>query len=204
MASLLLIFLLALLISPSMAVTTCTSQKFKNNKLYANCTDLPTLSSYLHWNYNASNSFLAVAFVAAASKTGGWIAWAINPTGTGMAGAQALVAYTLYEGIPTVQTYNIASYTSAVPGTLSFDVWDISAEFSYGTLKIFATVKVPEKVEMVNHVWQVGPGINKATGVLEKHDFASANLVAHGTLSLVATRTTNTTRGDAMFKSTML
>ncbi|KAK9944629.1 hypothetical protein M0R45_010189 [Rubus argutus] len=182
---LILISLLALLISPSQAATaTCTSQKFTNNKLYANCTDLPHLSSYLHWTYDASNSSLAVAFVAAPSKSGGWVAWAINPTGTNMSGAQALVAYVQDDGTPTVKTYNITSYSSIVPGKLSFDVWDISAESSNGTLMIFATVKVPEKAETVNQVWQVGPGVNKTTHFIEKHDFAQANLAAYGALSL--------------------
>jgi hypothetical protein len=190
-----LISLLALLISPSQAATTCTSQKFANNKLYANCTDLPVLSSYLHWTYNASNSSLAVAFVATPSKSGGWVAWAINPTGTKMLGSQALVAYVQDDGTPIVKTYNLSSLSSVVPGNLSFDVWDTRAESNDGTLKIFATVKVPEKAETVNQVWQVGPAINKTTHFIEKHDFNAANLAAYGVLNLGTGTTTNTTTG---------
>ncbi|KAK9933569.1 hypothetical protein M0R45_020762 [Rubus argutus] len=190
MASLLLlVFLLALLISPSQADTAiCTSQTFKN-KLYANCTDLPSLSSYLHWAYNASNSSLAVAFVFVAyAKFDSWIAWAINPTGTKMIGAQALIAYIHEDGTPVLKTYNITSYSSIVPGKLSFDVWDMSTEYTdfNSAFTIFATVKVPEKAETVNQVWQVGPGFSKTTGMIEKHDFATENLVSYGPLSLVA------------------
>ncbi|BBH08278.1 pre-mRNA splicing factor-related protein [Prunus dulcis] len=61
-----------------------------------------------------------------------------------MAGAQILLAYNTDSGIPTVKTFNISSYTSLVPGKLSFDIWDISSEFSDGMFKIFASVKVPK------------------------------------------------------------
>ncbi|KAL6211004.1 hypothetical protein ACLB2K_016233 [Fragaria x ananassa] len=200
----LLVSLSALLISPSQAATAaCPSTKFKNNKVFANCTVLSTLDSHLYYSYNASNSSLAVAFVAAPSKPGGWIAWAINPTGTKMSGAQAIVAYTKEDGTPTIKTLNITSYSILTPGKLAFDFWDTSAELNNGTLTIFATVKVPEKAETVNQVWQVGPGISKTTGYLEKHEFGSQNLAAYGPLSLVANgtsstaTTTNTTSGSA-------
>ncbi|KAB2636657.1 auxin-induced in root cultures protein 12-like [Pyrus ussuriensis x Pyrus communis] len=185
--------LLALLISPAAQAATCTSQTFKNNKVYSNCNDLPALNSYLHWTYNRSNSSLSIAFVAAPAKTGGWVAWAINPTAEKMAGSQALLAHLTTDGTPVVKTYNISSYSSIIPGNLSFDVWDISAEFSNSTYMIFATVKVPENKESVNQVWQVGPGVNTTTGFPERHDFAPANLRSYGLLNLVANATTNST-----------
>ncbi|TQE12365.1 hypothetical protein C1H46_002018 [Malus baccata] len=183
--------LLALLISPAAQAATCNSQTFKN-KLYSNCSDLPALSSYLHWTYDRSNSSLSIAFVAAPAKTDGWVAWAINPTAEKMAGSQALLAHQTANGTPTVTTYNISAYNSIIPGKLSFDVWDVSAEFSSGTFMIFATVKVPKGAVSVNHVWQVGPGVN-TTGFPEKHDFSPANLRSYETLSLVANATTNST-----------
>ncbi|KAM1122214.1 hypothetical protein ACFX13_003846 [Malus domestica] len=185
--------LCALLISPAAQAATCTSQTFKNKKLYSNCTDLPVLSSYLHWTYDPSNSSLSVVFIAAAPKPDGWVAWAINPTSEKMAGAQTLMAHKTTDGTPTVKTYNISTYTSIVPGKLSFDVWDVSAEFSNGTYKIFATVKVPKNAESVNQVWQVGPGVDKTTGFPQKHEFVGSNLVSFGTLHLVANATTGTT-----------
>ncbi|ONH92740.1 hypothetical protein PRUPE_8G192700 [Prunus persica] len=190
------ISLLALLISPAQAAT-CTSQTFKKNKLYAHCSDLPFLSSYLHWTYNASNSSLSVAFVAKPAKSDGWVAWAINPTETKMAGAQTLLAYKTENGAPAVNTLNISSYSSIVPGKLSFEVWDVSAEFSNDTFTIFATVKVPKDAASVNQVWQVGSAVNKTSGFPEKHDVAPPNLKSFGTLSLGAnsTTTTNSTTG---------
>ncbi|KAM1031650.1 hypothetical protein EV2_036430 [Malus domestica] len=193
--------LLALLISPAVQAATCNSQTFKN-KLYSNCSDLPVLSSYLHWTYDRSNSSLSIAFVAAPAKTDGWVAWAINPTAERMAGSQALLAHLTANGTPTVTTYNISSYASIIPGKLSFDVWDVSAEFSSGTFMIFATVKVKKDAVSVNHVWQVGPGVNTTTGFPEKHDFSPANLRSYETLPLVANSTTNTTTGGGSTTNT--
>ncbi|PQQ13792.1 auxin-induced in root cultures protein 12 [Prunus yedoensis var. nudiflora] len=184
------ISLLALLISPAQAAT-CNSQTFKN-KLYDNCSDLLVLGSYLHWTHNASNSSLSVAFVATPAKSDGWVAWAINPTGTKMPGAQTLLAYKTENGAPAVNTLNITSYNSIVPGKLAFDVWDVSAEFSNGSFTIFAAVKVPKDATSVNQVWQVGSVVNKTSGFPEKHDFAPANLKSFGTLSLGANSTTTT------------
>ncbi|CAB4318626.1 unnamed protein product [Prunus armeniaca] len=182
---------LALLVSPVQAAT-CTSQAFNNKKLYSSCTDLPVLSSYLHWTYDTSNSSLSIAFVSTPPQSDGWVAWGINPTSTKMAGAQILLAYNTDSGIPTVKTLNISSYTSLVLGKLSFDIWDISSEFSNGTFKIFAAVKVPKNEESVNQVWQVGPAVNQNSGFPDKHDIVGPNLESFQTLSLAAKTTTGT------------
>ncbi|BFG42638.1 hypothetical protein CerSpe_289120 [Prunus speciosa] len=184
------ISLLALLISPAQAAT-CSSQTFKN-KLYANCSDLPVLSSYIHWSHNDSNSSLSVAFVATPAKADGWVAWAINPTETKMPGAQTLLAYKTANGAPVVKTFNISSYSSIVPGNLSFDVWDVSAEFSNGSFTIFAAVKVQKGAAFVNQVWQVGSAVDKTSGFPQKHDVAQPNLQSFGPLYLVANSTTTT------------
>ncbi|XP_054781557.1 cytochrome b561 and DOMON domain-containing protein At3g25290-like [Prosopis cineraria] len=176
---------LSLLVSLPSPVTslTCTSQKFSDNKVYSNCVDLPVLNSYLHWTLDSSNSSLSIAFVAAPAKPGGWVSWAINPTGTGMAGAQALVAFE-NEGVVMAKTYNISSYSSVVPGKLSFDVWDLKAEKLSGgaMMSILAKVKLPENAETVNQVWQVGPSVTD--GELDSHEFAPANLDSKGVLNL--------------------
>ncbi|XP_008242385.1 PREDICTED: auxin-induced in root cultures protein 12-like [Prunus mume] len=183
---------LALLVSPAQA-DTCTSQVFNNSNLYSSCIDLPVLSSYLHWTYDTSNSSLSIAFVSTPPQSDGWVAWGINPTSTKMAGAQILLAYNTDSGIPTVKTFNISSYTSLVPGKLSFDIWDISSEFSDGTFKIFAAVKVPKDEKSVNQVWQVGPAVNQNSGFPDKHDIVGPNLESFQTLSLVARSTTTGT-----------
>ena len=171
---------MVLLISPAHSLT-CTSQTFAD-KLYSYCLDLPTLDGYLHWNYDAANSSLSIAFTAPPAKPDGWVAWAINPTGTGMAGAQALIAVKQENDSVSVQTYKISSYSSIVPSKLSFEVWNLSAHAKGAEITIFATVKVPEKAKTVNHLWQVGPGINQENGFLLKHDMTPENLGSVGTL----------------------
>ena len=173
-------FVLFVLFSPAISLT-CTTQKFSNNRPYPNCQDLPVLNSYLHWDYDPSNSSLSIAFVAAPAQPGGWVSWAINPTGTGMAGAQALMAFQ-NNGVMTVMTYDISSYDSILPGKLSFDVWDMMAEESDGLIKIFAKIKVPEKAQSLNQVWQVGSTVTD--GRPDVHSFEPANINAKGILSL--------------------
>ncbi|KAA8550559.1 hypothetical protein F0562_002243 [Nyssa sinensis] len=185
-----------LLVSPSHSLN-CTSQNFIDNKLYTNCTDLPFLSSYLHWTYNSTKSSLSIVFIAPPANSDGWIAWAINPKGTGMVGAQSLIAFKDSNGSMSVNTYNISSYKSIVPSSLSFDVFDTRAEYSDGLMKIFATVELPENTTLVNQVWQVGSSV--AEGRPVKHDFQPANLNSKGTLDLeVANRngTTSPTSGS--------
>ncbi|KAJ0589010.1 putative cytochrome b561 and DOMON domain-containing protein [Helianthus annuus] len=169
----------------SHAQQTCTTQKFTNNKLYSHCNDLPHLNSFLHWSLNPSKNTLSIAFIAAPPTPSGWISWAINPTGEGMAGAQALLAYKASNGSMVVKTYNISSYSSIVEGELSFDVKDKRAEYSDGMMKIYATVVLPENgVTTVNQVWQVGPAVSDGFPV--KHAFQPANLGAKGRLDLLS------------------
>ncbi|KAK9944628.1 hypothetical protein M0R45_010188 [Rubus argutus] len=188
------------LISPANSLT-CSSQSFTNNKLYTQCADLPSLSSYLHWTYDSANSSLSVAFIAPPAQSDGWIAWAINPTGTGMAGAQTLLAYKNSGGAMAVKTFNISSYSaqSIVEEKLAFEVWDTAAESSDGVFRLFAKVKV--NTGQVNHVWQVGPSVSD--GFPAKHAFDGPNLQAKGTLTLTGTNagtTTTTTAADSKTK----
>lgn len=184
-------FLWALLISPSVSQQTCKSQTFSGDKTYPHCLDLPQLKAFLHYSYNEPNTTLAVVFSAPPSKPGGWIAWAINPQATGMAGAQTLVAYKdPSKGVAVVKTLNISSYSTIIPSKLAFDVWDMKAEEvsgdGGGTLRIFARIKVPSDLAAkgkVNQVWQVGPGVSPE-GMIAKHDFDAANLYSKGPLDL--------------------
>ncbi|KAK3182952.1 hypothetical protein Dsin_030238 [Dipteronia sinensis] len=170
------------LISPAVSLT-CTSQTFKSNQKFDQCLDLPTLDSYLHFSYNASNSTLSIAFVASPAKPGGWIAWAINPTGTGMAGSQALVAYKSNNTAVVVKTYNISSYGPINESRLSFETWHLSAEAtSNGSLIIYGSMKVAEKAGKLNQVWQVGSEVKD--GNPQKHAFQPQNLNAKDTLVL--------------------
>ncbi|XP_061356841.1 auxin-induced in root cultures protein 12-like [Gastrolobium bilobum] len=176
-----LLLLLTFFAVTASSTHTCTTQKLNSKNIYFNCMDLPYLNSYLHWTYDPSNFSLSVAFVATPSRPDGWVSWAINPTGTGMVGAQAIVAFKK-NGVMTVNTLNLKSYIVILHGNLSFDVWDLSADEVGGMMTIFASVKVPENAETVNHVWQVGPSV--IGDKLNQHEISMANLQAKGTLRL--------------------
>lgn len=166
---------------------TCTSQTLNSNTVYPRCLDLPTLNSYLHWSYDPTQTTLSVAFSAPPAKPDGWISWAINPTSTGMAGSQALVAFKDSTGKMTVQTYNVSSY-----GPLSgdgkvtwFDLKESSAEYVNGAMRLYAKLALPRGVgTRVNQVWQVGGGVTG--GVPDRHEFQPANLNAKGSLDLLS------------------
>ncbi|XP_028765309.1 auxin-induced in root cultures protein 12-like [Neltuma alba] len=174
---------------------TCTSHKLPG-KDFPNCKDLPTLGATLRYSYNATNNSLSIAYMATPAKPGGWVSWAINPTGQGMQGAQAIIAFKS-NGTVVAKTYNISSYKSIVESKLSFDVWDLSAVESDGVITILATVKVPGKPDQLNQVWQVGPSVTG--GRPDKHDFTPANLASKSTLSVstsTSARENTTTGGD--------
>ncbi|XP_031101208.1 cytochrome b561 and DOMON domain-containing protein At3g25290-like [Ipomoea triloba] len=193
----LLLSLIASLISPA-ASQTCSSQTFANNKLYAHCNDLPTLGAYLHWTYNPPESTLSVAFVAAPAKPEGWISWALNPTGSGMIGAQSLIAFRDSKGGMAVKTYNITSY-AIVESEVWFRVKEATAESSGGAMRLFATVVLPEKGKTTfNHVWQVGSSVTG--GVPDKHEFKPANLNSKGSIDLLKGESNADTSGDSRIK----
>jgi hypothetical protein len=192
---LLLLTLLALLISPAQSLT-CTSQTFAKNALYAHCLDLTQLTAYLHWTHDQANSSLSIAFIATPANSGGWVAWAINPTATGMKGSQTLLAF-LSDGVMTVKTYSISSIGPIKESKLSFEVWDLSAEQSGGVMRIFAKVKVPENAMTANQVWQVGSSVSG--GVPEAHAMQAANLNSKSTLNFNGGQT-ETPGGDSRTK----
>ncbi|KAK1364360.1 Auxin-induced in root cultures protein 12 [Heracleum sosnowskyi] len=155
---------------------------FTNNKTYKNCTDLPTLNSYLHYTYDAHKSSLSIAFIAPPAKPEGWISWGINPTGTCMVGTQALIAFKQSTSDMTVKTYNLVSYRLIVQSKLSFEVSDLSAEYSDGVMRIFATWTLSENMTVVNQVWQVGASVINDRPA--RHAFVPENLNAKGELKL--------------------
>ncbi|KAK6780263.1 hypothetical protein RDI58_022447 [Solanum bulbocastanum] len=190
------ILVIASLICPSLSQI-CSSQKFTNNKVYARCSDLPVLKSFLHWTYDADNSTLSIAFVAPPDKPDGWIAWAINPNAPGMVGAQTLFAFKNSKGEMVVKTYDISSYSSIKESSkLWFDVKETAAEFSGGLMQLFATLVLPEKGKTtLNHVWQVGPSVTD--GFPGKHGFQPANLNSKGTFDLLSGESKISASGNA-------
>ncbi|KNA16719.1 hypothetical protein SOVF_086560 isoform B [Spinacia oleracea] len=183
MAPLQITLIFSLLFLPLSLSSTCTSPKLTST--YKSCSQLPSLSSSLHFTYNPSNKSLAVAFTAVPPSSSGWVAWGINPTSTGMAGTQALVAFRNSDGSMSVDTFNLSSYSDIIPGKISFPVYEKRAVFNKddGSITIFASVGHSGGGK-INHVWQVGPGVTK--GFPMKHDFKPENLKATATLDLSA------------------
>ncbi|PWA40281.1 DOMON domain-containing protein [Artemisia annua] len=167
------------------ALNCASSQKFTNNNLYTHCTDLHTLNSTLHYTYTNKTSSLQVAFIAPPVHPQGWIAWAINPTHARMAGSQAFIAFhDENNATMIVKTYNISSYSGVTEGDIAFDVKDMKSEYSDGMMRIYVTVKLPETMKEVNHVWQVGGEVVK--GVPVRHAFTAENLKATAKLNFLS------------------
>ncbi|EYU40649.1 hypothetical protein MIMGU_mgv1a023786mg, partial [Erythranthe guttata] len=185
---LLLIAAVSLLASPATSQT-CKSQTF-GTTTFANCADLPALGAFLHYTYDSSAApypTLTLAFVAPPASPDGWVAWALNPRGSGMVGSQALVAFRETSGSAVVKTYNITSYLSIAESPISYEVLSKQAEFSGGVMTIFATLRMPATkgdVEL-NQVWQVGASVRN--GVPAAHAFGADNFISTGTLRLEST-----------------
>ncbi|XP_068665945.1 cytochrome b561 and DOMON domain-containing protein At3g25290-like [Aristolochia californica] len=178
-----LVFLFLLFCSsPLLVSSVCTSHTFSSNRIYSLCSDLPTLSSSLHWTFDATKSSLSLAFVAPPPAPKGWIAWAVNPAGPAMVGSQALIAFKQPDGSMTVKTFNVSSYGPIAPSPIDYRVSDMEAEFAGGVMTIFATLALPKGTTLINQVWQVGSAVDGS--IPQKHDFAPANLAAMGTLDL--------------------
>lgn len=188
-----IIYLSLLLCSISLLFTTstaqtCTSHTFANNAQFSSCSDLPALNSFLYWTYDANAATANIAFrVTGISTSSNWIAWALNPSGSGMAGAQALVAF---QNSTSIQAYTSSvastSITALTPSTLSFQVTNISATTT-GTseMTLFATITPPRTT--VNHVWQVGQVSSGAPGA---HPLGSANRASVGTIDFLSGQST--------------
>ncbi|RWW71944.1 hypothetical protein BHE74_00020266 [Ensete ventricosum] len=169
--------------SSAAAAGACSSVTFSSNRVYAACSDLPRLSSSLHWSFDAAAATLSLAFVAPPPKPEGWIAWAINPTADGMIGSQALIAFHQPNGSMGVRTYNITGYGPIAEGAIEFQTSDLAAEYSGGSMRIFGKVKLPAGTTAVKQVWQVGSSV--ADGVPQQHATEQENLQSKGKLDLI-------------------
>lgn len=118
--------------------------------------------------------------------TSKWVAWAINPTSTGMDGAQALVAYQQADGSMRAYTSPISGdQTKLEEGKLSFDVSDLSATYAGSEITVFATITPPAgNGSTVNQVWQEGP--LTGAGTPGPHPFSGVNTQSKGTLNFAS------------------
>ncbi|KAJ6686829.1 CYTOCHROME B561 AND DOMON DOMAIN-CONTAINING PROTEIN [Salix purpurea] len=171
--------LISLFVSSS--AQTCKSYTFSNNQIYSTCTNLPQLSCSLHWNYYPSNMTADIAFRKTGATSSNWIAWALNPSGARMAGSQALVAYRRSNGSLYAYTTQVDQRGSIVPGSLSFEVPNITVDYSSGgDMTIFATLKLTSSLVSTNQVWQEGP---LSGGNPSQHALTGENGQSVGTLN---------------------
>uniref|UniRef100_A0A3Q7EZ18 Cytochrome b561 and DOMON domain-containing protein n=1 Tax=Solanum lycopersicum TaxID=4081 RepID=A0A3Q7EZ18_SOLLC len=140
---LLFCFLFSLCFLSSYARTNCSYFHF-HGKSYNSCSHLHTLNSFIHWNYDMTSRTVDIAFSKSQSQHGRWLAWAINPTSTGMIGSQAFVALQRSDGTLEAYTSPIDTYgTTLVKGDLSFTVHNVSAQYTDGQVIIFARFELP-------------------------------------------------------------
>ncbi|KAG1342219.1 Cytochrome b561 and DOMON domain-containing protein [Cocos nucifera] len=180
------ILLLALLLSlflPSSAQNCASDQTFSNNRLYARCSSLGRLSATLHWTYHPSNGTADIAY-RATQDSSNFVAWGINPNGTGMIGTNAFFAFHDSGGAVKVITYILPSYTPSVSNSsLSFNVYSREAEYSNGAYTIYATVALPSNKTTLNTAWQAG---QVSGGVPVGHATSGDNILSKGSTNLLS------------------
>ncbi|XP_023747705.1 cytochrome b561 and DOMON domain-containing protein At5g35735 [Lactuca sativa] len=183
-------FLFCILISNSilsLAQEDCSSYNFRNNEIYATCVSLPVQNSNLHWNYHPTNGTVDVAYRHTGVSTSTWVAWALNLNGSGMLGAQALVALPNSNGSVQGYTSAVTSYgTGLQQSPLNFVVPAIRAERLNGDVLIHATLVLPGGRTSFNQVWQSGPVSNGAPGA---HPLGSDNRNSLGTVDFITGQT---------------
>uniref|UniRef100_A0A0D9X6S8 DOMON domain-containing protein n=1 Tax=Leersia perrieri TaxID=77586 RepID=A0A0D9X6S8_9ORYZ len=187
-----LTLVVSLLLVAAMASTavaqssSCASYTFSSNQQYGSCAALPRLGATLHYNYTAATNTVAVAFRA--PQTGkGWVAWGINPTGSGMVGTQAVVAFHGSKGslvaYPTVLDSYAPSMATAAAKDLALPITDVSAEENAKAKEVvvYATVALPAgKGSKFNHVWQQGGSVSG--DVPAAHPTSGDNVLSVGTI----------------------
>ncbi|KAL9269932.1 Cytochrome b561 and DOMON domain-containing protein [Drosera capensis] len=170
----------------SQSTSTCsTAVTFSNKKSYTTCTALPVLSSTLYWTYSPATGTADIAFSATGITSSNWVAWALNPSGSGMGGSQALVAYKNSSGAIHVYTSSVASNSASTELTqsaLSFDVTNLAGEMTGSQMVIFGTVTLPGNETTLNQVWQVGPLSGESPA---GHDLDSAHTSSSGTVNFL-------------------
>lgn len=139
-----------------------------------------------------SSSTMDVAFRKSENEPGRWLAWAVNPTSTGMLSSQAFVALQHSDGTLKAYTSPINSYgTMLEKGNLSFKVHNVSAQNINGQVIIFARFELAMNgTNIVNHVWQ---GPLQDDGTPGNHGMSGDNLRSFGTLDFHSGKTVGNT-----------
>ncbi|GFP83293.1 cytochrome b561 and DOMON domain-containing protein at5g48750 [Phtheirospermum japonicum] len=164
----------------SSALACSNNYTFSSESVFNSCIELPYLEAHLHWNYIPSLKKASIAY-RAPQTSAGWIAWGINPSSEGMVGSQVLVAFRNATGRMTAYPTSITSYNpSMLPATLSFEVSNISAEYTNNEMIIYAEIGPLESGTRVNHVWQSGNSVS--SGIPQIHSIAYPHLQSMGEL----------------------
>ncbi|XP_038976165.1 cytochrome b561 and DOMON domain-containing protein At5g47530-like [Phoenix dactylifera] len=170
--AMLLLSFLPSLILPCLAQN-CLSDTFSNNRLYTRCSSLGRLNATLYWTYHPSNGTADIAY-RAQQESSGFVAWAINPSSSGMIGANALLAFHDSAGTVTAITYLFSNFTPSVrDSNLTFRVYSREAEYSNGKYTIYSTVALPGNRTTLNTVWQAG---QVSGGVPVSHALSGDNI----------------------------
>ena len=176
---------------------TCAKYAFSSNRVFRSCSDLPVLTSFLHYNYDSSGK-LEIAYRHTGITSSRWVAWAINPTSTGMVGSQALVAYQQTDGSMRVYTSPITQYqTQLREGGLSFDVSNLSSTYGNNEIIIFATLGLSNNGTTLNQVWQEGA---LSGNTPQMHATSGANVQSTGTLNLLSGEAGTTGGGSSRLR----
>ncbi|KAL1560016.1 cytochrome b561 and DOMON domain-containing protein-like protein [Salvia divinorum] len=183
------LLLLSLYISSSDAQS-CTNYNFTGDRIFSHCADLPNLNSFLHWNYDESTKTVNIGYRHMGVAASRWVAWAINPTGRGMIGAQALVAFQKSDATMRAYTSPVNSYQAQLAeGDLSFPVSDLTATYAGNEYTIFATLKLDNVSTTLSQVWQEGPLSEDSPA---QHPTSGANVQSSGNLNLLSGQTGRT------------
>ncbi|KAL1560971.1 cytochrome b561 and DOMON domain-containing protein-like protein [Salvia divinorum] len=170
--------------SLSSSSLSCHNHTFSSNRVFTSCTHLPSLEAHLHWNYTPSLAQVSIAY-RAKQVPKGWIAWAINPTSSGMVGSQALVAFRTCNGTMRVYTTAIASYNpSMLPAQISLPVSNMSAEYVGNEMIIYAAVGPLLNGSIANHVWQSGASVSSS--IPQIHSTSPSHLQSMGAINFLS------------------
>ncbi|XP_078165233.1 cytochrome b561 and DOMON domain-containing protein At3g25290-like [Carex rostrata] len=142
----------------------------KSNTTYL-CRSLPTLGAKIRLCYynTTPNATLDVVFSVAPPLPDGWVAWGLNPVHAQMINSQVLIAHrNLDKGVnvsPAVLSYDTKHGCGVSRTGFEVNIYKASANYSEDPrmMILYAKLGLPHwcNSTRLNHVWQVGPGMNR-------------------------------------------
>ncbi|XP_074344562.1 cytochrome b561 and DOMON domain-containing protein At5g48750-like [Apium graveolens] len=107
------------------------------------------------------------------------------PLHIGMAGSQALLAFHDSSGSIITYTTPISNYNPSMqPGDLSFQVSNMSAEYTNNEMIIFAVLGPFSNQTKFNHAWQAGGTV--ANNILQMHSTTGHNVLSFGEIDFLS------------------